>query len=599
MTPLFAIPGTQKIVWTLIHFLWQGAVLGLMAWGTSFLLRWKRPQVRYVALCLFMAACLVAPLVTFLRLPAPPAPVSIVAPRESLRSFEHRDLQGAPEAAPVTHTQPPLAWRTYVQPLLPWILPLWVLGFCVLSIRTIGGWFYLRRLKLEGDPILQELWTDRLRLVIRNSGVRRAVHFLESDRISGPMAMGILKPIILVPFGFFTNLDPIAVEALLAHEMAHVRRYDVLVNALQCAMETLFFFHPAIWWISRRIRTEREHCCDDAAVQVCGDPVLYAEVLNQLSHLRESLPQLATGAKGGSVMERMRRLLAPDPLPMRIAAPGFSVLLAFCLGSMALLSQQENVKQAIREIPKRLVESGEQWLFPAPEKVNAVTIPPVQQDVASTNAPQIIKGLSSKRAASSVSAPIPLGQDASVPSISLSNHQEQDRSHIPVVRESSAVDENPREVTFAKPRNETSRETWVAKSDGASLELWPAGSNHLEAASLPSTCLFILRDINGVNASRILRLKVQPGEKLVFHLDGEDVSKVAMAALIPYKSSDLNWEMALRNANFPPPQIRNRKFEVSNPTFQSQVFDLALYGARGYSYRIDLNRVPVAPSKIN
>jgi hypothetical protein len=143
--------------------------------------------------------------------------------------------------------------------------------------------------------------------------------------------MGLLRPIILLPIGFFTNLDPLAAEAVLAHELAHLRRLDGLVNGLQCAVEVLFFFHPAVWWISRRIRTEREHCCDDAAVLACGSAVFYAETLSRLDELRDRPPSLALLAKGGNLMERLRRLLLSEPTRLPLATPSLPLVVTILL----------------------------------------------------------------------------------------------------------------------------------------------------------------------------------------------------------------------------------------------------------------------------
>jgi hypothetical protein len=143
--------------------------------------------------------------------------------------------------------------------------------------------------------------------------------------------MGLLRPIILLPLGFFTNLDPLAAEAVLAHELAHLRRLDGLVNGLQCVIEVLFFFHPAVWWISRRIRTEREHCCDDAAVLACGDAVFYAETLSRLDELRDRPPSLALLANGGNLMERLRRLLLSEPPRLHLATSGLPLVVTILL----------------------------------------------------------------------------------------------------------------------------------------------------------------------------------------------------------------------------------------------------------------------------
>jgi hypothetical protein len=143
--------------------------------------------------------------------------------------------------------------------------------------------------------------------------------------------MGLLRPVVLLPLGFFAHLDPIAAEAVLAHELAHLRRLDGLVNGLQCLIEVLFFFHPAVWWLSSRIRAEREHCCDDVAVRACGDALFYAETLSRLDELRAPSASLALQARGGNLMERLRRLLVSDPPQLRFSTPSLGFIVALVL----------------------------------------------------------------------------------------------------------------------------------------------------------------------------------------------------------------------------------------------------------------------------
>ena len=114
-------------------------------------------------------------------------------------------------------------------------------------------------------------------------GIRRPVRLLESARVQVPVVIGALRPVLLLPASALTGLAPAQVEAVLAHELAHIRRHDYPVNLLQSAAETLLFYHPGVWWLSARIRAEREHCCDDIAVRVCGDAVGYAEALTSIA----------------------------------------------------------------------------------------------------------------------------------------------------------------------------------------------------------------------------------------------------------------------------------------------------------------------------
>jgi HEAT repeat protein/beta-lactamase regulating signal transducer with metallopeptidase domain len=201
--------------------------------------------------------------------------------------------------------------RALLDPALPWLVVVWVLGVIVLSVRLAHGWLSARRLRTHGtratSPSLHQM-LERLAARLR---VTRPVQLLESLIVEVPAVIGWLRPVILVPASALTGLTPQQLEVLLAHELAHVRRFDYLVNIVQCVIETLLFYHPAVWWVSRRVRDEREHCCDDLVVQVCGDRHLYASALVDMERIRSATPRLALAATGGSLLHRVRRLIAP------------------------------------------------------------------------------------------------------------------------------------------------------------------------------------------------------------------------------------------------------------------------------------------------
>lgn len=300
----------------LTHFLWQGALVGLVTWITLSLLERAKASTRYaVALgaLLLMAAL---PFATAFRLAGDiprPAPAAVSA---------------APVAT--SHAEPAnggtVAARTFGDSLLPWVFNVWLAGVAALSLIHLGGFRRVRHLSRQGRPVeesLQALARD----LSRRLGIRRAVTLLESARASVPATVGWLRPVVLVPMSALTGLAPRQLEAILAHELAHVRRHDYLVNLLQTAVETLLFCHPAVWWVSAQARRERENCCDDLAVTVCGDRLGYARALVELEGLRA--PRLALAATGGSLTGRVRRLLAPPSRPSR--RPWAAGLLALAL----------------------------------------------------------------------------------------------------------------------------------------------------------------------------------------------------------------------------------------------------------------------------
>ncbi|NOX56225.1 MAG: M56 family metallopeptidase, partial [Planctomycetes bacterium] len=209
------------------------------------------------------------------------------------------------------------AWSaTVADALRPWlgrIVLAWCLGVLLFAQRPLLGWWTARRLRRVGVSPVSEAVRKLLQRSARRLGVRRAVVALQSTLVRVPVAVGHFRPVILLPASLITGLPPDQLEAILAHELAHIRRHDYLVNLLQTLAETFFFYHPAVWWLSGRIRDEREHCCDDLAVAAVGDRVEYGRALLALEELRGPSATLVVGARGGTLLARMRRLFQLEP----------------------------------------------------------------------------------------------------------------------------------------------------------------------------------------------------------------------------------------------------------------------------------------------
>jgi len=198
-----------------------------------------------------------------------------------------------------------------VEPALPYVVLGWLVGVFGLSIWHLGGWAQLQRLRRKMVKQVSERVNLRLRHMAKQLGIKRAVEIAESALVQVPAVVGWLRPVILLPASALTGLSGEQLEAILAHELAHIKRCDYLVNMLQTAVEILGFYHPAVWWVSHKIRAERENCCDDLAVGVSGDRVAYARALTSLEEVRAGYT-LAVAASGGSLFERIRRILGKD-----------------------------------------------------------------------------------------------------------------------------------------------------------------------------------------------------------------------------------------------------------------------------------------------
>lgn len=293
----------------LVDFIWQGALIGLLAWLALTLLRNARPQWRYAAACLALLACALLPIARFLLAigAAGDAPMPAGGP-----SMAIPDLAAATQtlhAGGVFSLPPPAS--------MAWLVALWASGAGLLSLRMLGGALWLHRLcrdaRNEAGP-----WQARVDDLARRLGVRRAVALRLTADGDGPATAGWWRPVILLPAAVAMHMPADLLEALLAHELAHVRRHDYLVNLLQRLVETLLFYHPVVWWLSHRIRIERELVADDLAATALGDGRRLAVALAQLDRLAAAprspfpLPAFAQAAHGGHLMSRIQRLVRPS-----------------------------------------------------------------------------------------------------------------------------------------------------------------------------------------------------------------------------------------------------------------------------------------------
>lgn len=352
---IFEHPDVRILGWTLLHFVWQGAVVALALAAANACLQRRSARTRYAAASAALLAMLSLPIVTFfvLRAASPAADGGTVVPVMAPRHQPVRMIDADLTPAPWPRVQETVATA------LPWLVAGWALGVLALSVRFLGGWLLVCRLDRSATPVADwQVTLDRLRARLR---VSRAVRVCESLLVEVPTVVGWLRPLILLPSATLAGLTPFQLEALLVHELAHIRRLDYLANLVQTLAETLLFYHPAVWWTSHRMRVEREHCCDDAAVAVCGDPIAYARTLAALAGLRS--PAVALAATGGSLFERVKRLLA-DRAPQEPRAPRWTAaLLAIAilpaLATLVLLEQSDRTARAAqREEPSAVASAA-------------------------------------------------------------------------------------------------------------------------------------------------------------------------------------------------------------------------------------------------
>lgn len=363
-------PLVQRLGWALVHSLWQGAAAWLALQMALTALRRRSAQARYVVACVALAVATVAPWVTFFRsdLAAQIGPVPTVAARPGpARGTPPGDAWAPPPSTldGLDALLPP-AWTDRVAPLLPWLVLVWAAGAALRAAQLGAGWTKVRQLaRAPGAPLPPRMAEVFSRLCAEAELAGRVVAKV-SALVDVPVVIGWLKPVVLLPPAAILGLSGEQLAAVLAHELAHIRRHDFVVNLLQSLGETVFYYHPAIRAINRRIRLEREQACDDAAVRTAGDPLVYARALATLAEPRGIGP-LALAARGSDAMlvRRVRRLLGPEMAGPSLPATGLAaagLYLGLLLVAPVLTAKVMTAAERVATLRQAVPESVEDRL---------------------------------------------------------------------------------------------------------------------------------------------------------------------------------------------------------------------------------------------
>ena len=414
---LYFASTVDAVGWTLLHFLWQGTVVALLAAGVLQLLQKNSSQSRYLVAGLAFLVMLASFGVTLsyhwesrptlgevgeelvLPDPVPAMSEAVSEPANVVTAVVERPLflEGSPlppvvvgESRPAVVVESPEVPEEAslgegvsvekVETVLPWVVYLWLTGVLLCSVRLLFGWARVRSWLRSGVVMEDAGLRGRFAELAAALRVSRPVRLLCSRTVAVPVVVGWLKPTILIPARLWTGLPIEQLEAILAHELAHIRRHDFLVNLLQNLAETIFFFHPAVWWISAQLRKEREHCCDDIASAQCGGAVDYVRALAALEELRAA-PFPAVAATGGSLIDRVRRLVGVRPSGTR---PALS-LVAGLAASIAIVSlvamgkpappKADSAEEGLKEQLVWATKEGGEWTLAGGVKLKLIAGP--------------------------------------------------------------------------------------------------------------------------------------------------------------------------------------------------------------------------------
>lgn len=360
---------TQAAAWTLVHFIWQGAIIALALAFALRLLRDASSNARYMASCAALALALCAPAATWLQMTnaspfalkektnvgAPALDARLAAKSLATDAQPVRFSHTADSSSAATNFAIRQRIENFVNNCAPYLLLAWLTGALFLLARLVGGWAQANKLKrnIEASAKMREV---RLAQASNKFGLPQRVRVGESSLVESPSVIGFLRPLVVIPSQAAARLDARQLNAVLAHELAHVKRGDYLFNLAQSFAEAALFYHPAARWMSKRIRIEREHACDDAAVAACdGDALFYARALMNVEEMRAGAPAtgLAMAADGGGTLfARIRRIIsnAPNraPMPSRLATAACAALLASSCAMNLLLLEKANAQSFIK-----------------------------------------------------------------------------------------------------------------------------------------------------------------------------------------------------------------------------------------------------------
>lgn len=350
------LPGSavSAFGWTLIHSIWQGTLLMLVAVAAFYFLRKKSANTRYLAGVGFLFAQVIASVGTFIYYY--PKTTSAVSNVKALARYTA--LSASRTWAEVSRDLPiTFKIQMWLTTHLHELVICWLIGSGILLLRFAGGWVFTERLRVNAKIVMDKEWRARFGVIIAKMNISKAVEFRETAKVLTPMVIGTFSPVVLIPIGLLSGFSTTQVEAILAHELAHIRRNDYLINMLQSFVEVIFFFHPAIWWLSEKVRAEREHCCDDIALAVCGDKMSLAHALVKVAEW-QATPGLAMAfaSKKPLLLHRVQRVLGLNPKPVRTfsSLPAMIFAIGLVIGISAYAVAQKVEKDKERKAAKHM-----------------------------------------------------------------------------------------------------------------------------------------------------------------------------------------------------------------------------------------------------
>lgn len=372
LTRWFAPDTLRTLGWSLLHFVWQGFALAAVA-SVAFTL-FRRASARYIVGVVTLFAMVASVAITFvLLLNSDSALQATEAAATPVVAFVQKTFTAQPAQSVLAGTP---AVKSLSAQALPWLVEFWLAGVLFFTLRTTGGLIYLERLRRAASVSVVPALLAKCRELQARLGITRIIRFCECRWLDTPAVIGWFRPVVLLPVRALTGLTEDQIEAVIAHELAHIRRFDSFVNLFQVVAESLLFFHPAVWWLNKRVRTERENCCDDVAIAACGNHLGYARALTTMEEWRAT-PAFSLAANGSPLAARIARILGlrhvsetrAAGLGAGFACFGAAVIAASLLYGVSHPAAAERLKTAIVSpwIDDAMVDDAAQQATPKPK----------------------------------------------------------------------------------------------------------------------------------------------------------------------------------------------------------------------------------------
>ena len=336
--------------WMVVHSIWQATLIALLTGGLNIALRKQSARLRYlvsnVSLFLIMAVS-VATFCYYYDFTEEAKQYILIPTQESAQATIAANIQQLNTAI----IQSPLSiesFKDYFNHNLPLIVTIWIMGVAIFILKLLGGVSYIYYLKSRMNFPTDEYWESMMHRLAHQAGISKPIQLVESAMVRTPMVVGHLKPLILFPLGVINRLSPQEVEAILAHEIAHVMRHDYVFNILQSVVEALFYYHPAVWWLSSQIRNERESACDEIAIDLINSKMNYAKALVTIQEMAYYPLSPALGFAGqrkNQFLIRMQRILNQPQNKTNVMEKLIAILLIFVTLVGLSIGQNQNEKQ--------------------------------------------------------------------------------------------------------------------------------------------------------------------------------------------------------------------------------------------------------------